>query len=180
MAISRAGAGGLLCLFCGFGLGIKMETKAAPQNGAIPEIIQAQRFQIVEKDGTSRIQMGVDSEGGARVDVWDRGHRQSVSLGMDGRGNGTISLKDSSGTERASFLVSEERGAALALAGANRQPIAALAALPDGSLALSMLSAQKLSDGKLVKGGAILYVSPEGRGEIKLYDKKGKEKTIAP
>lgn len=177
----------LLCLIFGLAgllLGTGLQRRVRPARQQIPDILQAHRFQVVDRDGTPRIELGVNPDGGAAIHLMGKNNRQVISLQVDARSNAALRLKDREERERATLSVTEEKGTVLALTGPEGQPIAALAVLPDGSEALSLLKLTRPSDGKpegkLVKQGSALLLSSDGKAEMKFFGKTGKEHNFTP
>jgi hypothetical protein len=167
-------------VFVGLGLGIVMETRAAPRMQAIPEVVQARQFQVVDHDGTVRMQFGMEADGAARLSLLGKNSKRAVVVQVDSNGDAGLSLRDREEQERASLAVAEDRGTVLALSGKDGQPIAALAVLPDGSEALSLVRNQRGDDGKTNRAGTMILTGPDGKTEMRYYNKSGKMHLVNP
>jgi hypothetical protein len=173
----------MLGVFIGLGLGVVMETKAAPRHDAVPDVLQARQFQVVDHDGTVRMQLGLESDGVSRLTMLGPNNKKTLVAEVNGRGEASISLRDREEQERASLSVSEEKGTVMALTGAatgGEQPITALAVLPDSSEALSLVHLRRGEDGKPVRTGMAIITAADGKTEMHYYGKNGKARTVTP
>jgi len=176
-------AGIVLGAFMGLGLGVVIETKAAPRRDAVPDLLQARQFQVVDRDGAVRMQLGIESDGISRLTMFGPNNKKTLVAQVNGHGEAGISLRDGEEQERASLSVSEDKGTVVALTGAStgtEQPIAALAVLPDGSEALSLVHMHRGDDGKAVRTGVAISTSADGKTEMRYYGKNGKVRTVNP
>jgi hypothetical protein len=170
-------------LLTGIGLGVGLEGRAMPKRQAempVSDVVRARQFQVVDRDGTVRMRLGMDDDGAARLSLLAKSNKPAVVVQVDSHGDAAISLRDRGAQERASVAVSEEKGTVLALSGNDSQPIAALGVLPDGSEALSMLRVQRDAAGKGVRLGTAVIVTPEGKTELRYYTKNGKTRVVTP
>jgi hypothetical protein len=182
---SRQCIGVVMGLFIGLGLGVVMETKAAPRQATkeAPEVLQARQFQVVDRDGTVRMQLGLEADGASRLTMLGPNNKKALVAQVNDRGEASFSLRDHNEQERASISVSEEKGTVVALTGSangDAQPIAALAVLPDNSEALSMVHIRPGADGKPVRTGTAITASADGKTEMRYYGKNGKVRVVTP
>jgi hypothetical protein len=177
----RQGIGIVCGIFIGFGLGLVLETRAAPRRDGVPDVVQARQFQVVDRDGTVRMKFGLEADGVSRLSLSSPNKKEVIVAQVTSRGDASFSLRDREEQERASLSVSEEKGTVLALTGAGASlPIAALAVLPDGSEALSLTYMRRGEDGKPLRTGTATYTSADGKTELRYYNKSGKLHTITP
>jgi hypothetical protein len=173
-------AGGV---FVGLAIGAAVETRAAPKRDAVPDVMRARQFQVVDGEGAVRMQLGVETDGVSRLTLFGPNNKKSLVAQVDARGETSLSLRDTSEQERASLSFSEEKGTVIALTSPETsagQPIAALAVLPDNSEALSLVHISPGEDGKPVRTGSAIVTTAAGKTELRYYGKNGKERTVSP
>ena len=74
--------------------GLTVATTNIPQSQPTPELVRAERIEIVDADGNPRIVLGTTKHGGTAVFLAERGH-PTHTLAVDDQGNGWISTLDS-------------------------------------------------------------------------------------
>ena len=105
----------------------------------VPELLSAQRFQVVDKEGKVRIVLGVSGDGS--------GDSRAI-VGLQDRGNRALAV----------LAVSEYGSSALTLNGMDEKPLVVLAGMGYGSSGLTFND----KDGN---ARAVLTVWPERQGE---------------
>lgn len=131
--------------------------KVAPAQQTAPQVIQAQQFQVVDKQGVKRVELGVDNEGESFVTLHDKSGQSQISL----------AVKPTGGAADISIL---KEGKQLAF----------LAVRQDGSLALVLAKTGTLLENGKMAGSVGMAVSPEGEAGIVLSRRDGKLRTIKP
>jgi hypothetical protein len=176
MNSSRQGmfAGIVFGAVCGLAIGAVISTKAAPKRQAVSALVQAQRLQVVDKDGTVRIDMAVEDDSASRIKLRDRYGKEGATLEVSAGGDTGLKLRDQDSKLRAQLAVTKDKSAVLTLADQNQNPCVVLATQPDGSQALTLLHTNAPR-----KSGVVILLTADGKSQINVYE-NGKAHPIRP
>ena len=170
----RSFMGILLGAIGGLAIGAVISTKAAPKRQAAPALVQAQRLQVVDKDGVVRIDMAVEDDNATRIKLRDRYGKEGATLEVSAGGDTGLKLRDQDSKLRAQVAVTKDKSAVLTLADQNQNPCVVLATQPDGSQALTLLHANTPK-----KSGVVILLTADGKSQINVWE-NGKAHPIRP
>jgi hypothetical protein len=140
---------------------------AQAKQPAVPDVVQARRFEVVDAAGRVRATLGVSTEEGkARLVLFDAAGKGDAWLEVSPHGMPSLMLFDPMGKGRAFLEVVLPGSPSLTLSDAAGQR-AALTVLPNGIPRLVLFDAAE-------KQRAALEVLPDGRPDLELYDAAGK------
>lgn len=164
-------AGTILGVF----LGAALWAHAAPTRQAPPEILRAQQFQIVDREGNPRITIAVEPNGVASVRMQGKTGPAALSLEVDQDGRGAAVLfRDKKGKDRVRLEYIDNMRSGLAVLDAAEQSAISLGLAHDGMRTIM------LSNGLAVEGSLMMTSGPGRQPRIVLFGDKGKERYIAP
>jgi hypothetical protein len=158
----------------GLGLGSVAAIMAAPARQAVPAVLQTQKLQIVDKDGVTRIDMGVEADNSSRITMRDWYGKEGMILEVSRAGETGVKLRDRDSKQRVQLAVTQNKSAVLTLADQDEKPCAVLASEPDGSQTLTLLHTKAEK-----KSGIVLLLTPDGKTQVLIYE-NGKPHSIKP
>jgi hypothetical protein len=186
---TKAGVQGAACglalgvvLLTGVGLG-RAATVAASAP-AVPDVVKARRFEVVDATGKLRVALGVRTHGWAGLTLYDAAGKTRAILTLHADGSPSLYLSDGTEKLRASLGVAANGSPRLSLLDAAVQTRADLGVLPDGSPALYLYDAAGKARATL--GCTTLEVVKTGEARkraessLVLFDKDGKVIWEAP
>jgi len=76
----------------------------------VPDVIRAQKFEVVNAEGKAVVGLGADREGGGLFRIFNQYGKQFAVLGLRGEGNGGLGISNKDGVEVAALLAYEDLG----------------------------------------------------------------------
>lgn len=143
-------------------------------SGDAPSVIRAQKIQLVDSNGITRISMAVDPQsGGAAVSVLDaNGTTTRVVVGIRPDGVGAVELRDSQGNKRAEMNVAPSGDARLSLIDQALKGGAVLASSSDKTGLVFNDDQPKVR--------VAIGLAPSAQPALTIYDEKGNVSWNAP
>ncbi len=134
-----------------------------------PKVIQAERFEVVDSKGKSRVSIGAAEDGSSGLEISDNKGKPRVAVGAFTNGCVGLILYDGDGKRRTEISVLQDGSPVLRLCDKEEKDRAALAVHPDGCPGFGLLDKEEQS-----RMGFALAV--DGAPAIMLSDRRGKDR----